>query len=91
MSWKNFNIGFYGIYRWDIFKNYFERKKTIKINTLVANSQFKKILKQIKTFKPKYYVVADKKVYRRLNVVINSDTLKLFLIMIKLKKKMILQ
>ena len=45
-----------------------KEKKLFKINTLVANSNFKKILKQIKTFKPKYYVVADKKVYRRLNI-----------------------
>ena len=45
-----------------------KEKKLFKINTLVANSNLKKILKQIKTFKPKYYVVADKKVYRRLNI-----------------------
>ena len=43
-----------------------KRKQFFEINTLAARKNYKLICKQIKQFKPKNYVITDKKTYLRI-------------------------
>ena len=41
------------------------KKKDFKIILLSANKNYKLICKQIKKYKPKYYIISDKKVFKK--------------------------
>ncbi len=66
------------------------KKKLFSIEILAANKNFKKISEQIKKFKPKYFIITDYKIYKKVqkkfqkyNVKILNDYKKI----IKYKKK----
>ena len=66
------------------------KKKLFSIEILAANKNFRKISEQIKKFKPKYFIITDYKIYKKVkkkfqkyNVKILNDYKKI----IKYKKK----
>ena len=42
-----------------------KKKKFFQIYALLANKNYNLILKQIKKYKPKYYIISDKKVFKK--------------------------
>ena len=51
-----------------------KKKKFFKVNLLAANKNYKKILNQIKKYKPNFFVINDKKIYDKFNKKIYKKT-----------------
>ncbi len=49
-----------------VFKIIDKEKKKFKLNLLSANKNYLKICHQIKKYKPSYFVVSDKKIFKKL-------------------------
>ena len=66
-----------------------KRKKNFNINFLSANKNYLTISKQIKKYKPKFFIITDEKIYmkvkRRIIIIINL--LKGFILILRSSKK----
>ena len=51
-----------------------KKKNFFKVNLLAANKNYKKILNQIKKYKPNFFVINDKKIYDKFNKKIYKKT-----------------
>jgi len=68
-----------------------KRKNFFKVDLLSANKNYKLICKQIKKYKPKYFIINDKKTYQRIKKKFGLNKKKIKILLnydsIKLKKK----
>ncbi len=55
----------------------FEKKKTFKLNLLSANSNKKMIIYQIRKYKPKYFVITDYFIYKKIRDKFNNKKTKI--------------
>ena len=51
-----------------------KKKKFFQIHSLLANKNYNLILKQIKKYKPKYYIINDKKVFKKVKKILKLKT-----------------
>ena len=58
-----------------VFKIIDKRKKLFRINLLAANKNYSKILKQIKKYKPNFFVVKNEQTYKKLKRINFKNTL----------------
>ena len=63
------------------------KKKIFKIILLSANKNYSEICEQIKKYKPKYFIINDRKIFEKINIKFKKNKIKIFNNFEKVSKK----